>query len=88
MYKYNKNDSWILLNATFSEEKQQYTFVEIFNTGILLLKKEKNNFNGVWISPDGKKQLEVKLNKKQVNKKKIDALENKFTDIQYEATDC
>lgn len=59
IYKYtdNKSANWILLDTTFSEKAQQYTFVEHYNTGIMLLKRNSENLQGLWISPDGKKQL-------------------------------
>lgn len=90
IYRYKKNgeNEWILLKSTFSETKQHYTFVEFFNTGILLLKKEKNSLNGIWISPDGKKQFDVKLNKVQIDKESIEKLENELEKENYEAYDC
>lgn len=90
IYKYNKNrdDNWILLTSTFSEEKQQYTFVELYNTGILLLKKGQNQLNGLWISPDAKTQLEVNLKKVQIDRKGIENLEDKLEQEFYESNDC
>jgi len=57
IYKYtdNKAGNWILLDTTFSEKAQQYTFVEHYNTGIMLLKRDNDGLQGLWISPDGKK---------------------------------
>ncbi|WP_136667866.1 hypothetical protein [Flavobacterium sp. H122] len=90
IYKYatNKNNEWILLNTTFSEEKQQYTLVEHYNTGMFLLKRDKGKLFGLWISPDGKKQLKVDLTKIKVPKTKIESLENQLEKEQYEAHDC
>lgn len=90
IYKYNSNkdNNWILLDTTFSEEKQQYTFVEHYNTGLLLLKRSKGQLNGVWISPDGKKQLPVKLSKVKVSKEKVEKLENTLEEELMSAYDC
>lgn len=90
IYKYdtNKDNNWILLDTTFSEEKQQYTFVEHYNTGLLLLKRSKGQLNGVWISPDGKKQLPVKLSKVKVSKEKVEKLENTLEEELMSAYDC
>ncbi len=90
IYKYanNKNNDWILLDTTFSEEKQQYTLVEHYNTGLFLLKRQNGKLFGLWISPDGKKQLKVNLTKTKVSKTKIDSLEKQLEQEQYEAHDC
>lgn len=90
IYKYatNKNNDWILLDTTFSEEKQQYTLVEHYNTGLFLLKRDKGKLFGLWISPDGKKQLKVDLTKVKVPKSKIETLERQLEIEQYKAHDC
>ncbi len=90
IYKYdsNKENNWILLDTTFSEEKQQFTFVEHYNTGLLLLKRSTGQLNGVWISPDGKKQLPVKLSKVKVSKEKVEKLENTLEEELMSAYDC
>ena len=44
----------------FSEKAQQYTFVEHYNTGLMLLKRNSDQLQGLWISPDGKKLHLVK----------------------------
>lgn len=90
IYKYNNNkeDNWLLLETTFSEQKQQYTFVEHFNTGLLLLNRKNNQLNGVWISPDGKKQLPVYLTKVKTSKEQIEKLEDTLEKEQYSAYDC
>jgi hypothetical protein len=87
-YQNSKSKSWILLNSVFSIEKQEYTFVEFGNTGILLLKKEGNTLNGLWISPDGKKQYPVRLEKKILTNTKRIELEEHLDLAHYEAYDC
>lgn len=90
IYKYenNKNDNWILLNSTMNYEKGRYTFVEVRNTGILLLEKKGNSFNGLWISSDGAKQLPVKLEKQNISGQKLEYLENKLEEEYYNENDC
>ncbi len=90
IYKYNSNkdDNWILLKTTFSEEKQQYTFVEHYNTGVLLLNRDRNQLKGVWISADGKKQLPVHLTKVKTGQDKIEKLEDTLEKAHYYAYDC
>lgn len=87
-YKSNKTGEWILLDVFFKEGKNQYTLVEHFNTGILILKKENGTLKGLWISPDGKKQLKVELKKVNVSKTGIENLEKALENENYEAHDC
>jgi len=90
IYKYtdNKSANWILLDTTFSEKAQQYTFVEHYNTGIMLLKRNSENLQGLWISPDGKKQLKVNLKKIKQSKAEIEKMENELEKANYSANDC
>ncbi|MCX8524993.1 hypothetical protein OF897_13825 [Chryseobacterium formosus] len=90
IYKYtdNKSGNWILLDTTFSEKAQQYTFVEHYNTGLMLLKRNSDNFQGLWISPDGKKQLKVNLKKIKQTKFEIEKMEDELEKANYNANDC
>lgn len=90
VYKYtdNKAGNWILLDTTFSEKAQQYTFVEHYNTGIMLLKRGNDSLQGLWISPDGKKQLKVSLKKLKPTKAEIDKMEDELEKANYNANDC
>ena len=90
IYKYtdNKAGNWILLDTTFSEKAQQYTFVEHYNTGIILLKRDNDGLQGLWISPDGKKQLKVSLKKLKPTKAEIDKMEDELEKANYNANDC
>lgn len=90
IYKYtdNKTTNWILLDTTFSEKAQQYTFVEHYNTGIMLLKRNLETLQGLWISPDGKKQLKVNLKKIKQSKAEIEKMEDELEKANYSANDC
>jgi hypothetical protein len=90
IYKYdnNPNDNWILLNTTMNYDKGRYTFVEVQNTGILLLEKKGKSFNGTWISPDGSKQLPIKMEKQTTSSKQIEYLEDKLEEENYNQNDC
>lgn len=87
-YKQNKTDNWLLLNIVFSETKNQFTMVEYYNTGILLLTRNAGTLKGIWISPDGKKQFEVNLLKSKISAKDIEKLEDKLENENYNANDC
>ncbi|MEG1591913.1 hypothetical protein [Chryseobacterium sp.] len=90
IYKYtdNKTANWILLDTTFSEKAQQYTFVEHYNTGIMLLKRNSETLQGLWISPDGKKQLKINLKKIKQSKAEIEKMEDELEKANYSANDC
>jgi elongation factor P hydroxylase len=62
--------------------------VEHFNTGIFILKRENNQLIGLWISPDGKKQLKVELKKVKINPKQIESFENALDNENYQVNDC
>jgi hypothetical protein len=90
IYKYMgiKNSNYILLHTFLSETKKQFTMVEQSNTGIFILKKSENTLNGIWISPDGNKQLKVELQKVKQNTNQVDALEKSYDKAEYDADDC
>ena len=87
-YKQNKTDNWLLLDIIFSETKNQFTMVEHYNTGVLLLTRSGGTLKGIWISPDGKKQLEVNLSKSKISTQDIEKLEDKLEQENYSANDC
>ncbi|CAM4173035.1 MULTISPECIES: hypothetical protein [Flavobacterium] len=90
MYKYkqNKTDNWLLLKIVYAEERNQFTMVEHFNTGVLILTRKDGKLQGLWISPDGKKQFEVDLTKVKTSKETIEKLEEKLDLEYYYANDC
>ena len=87
-YKSNSENEWLLLSTTLNNKEDQFTMVEFYNTGILLLKKKNNKLEGFWISPDGSKKLKIKLDKVKINKTKLKALEDALEKENYEANDC
>lgn len=54
----------------------------------MLLNRSGNQLKGIWISPDGKKQLPVNLTKVKTNKKQIEKLEDTLEKEYYNAYDC
>ncbi len=69
MYKYDNSKDWIQLEIT-KNKKEQFIFTEYNFTGVLILQKSNIGFQGVWISPDTKKQYKVQL--KKVKLKELD----------------
>ena len=53
-----------------------------------ILQKTKDGFNGIWISPDTKKQLKVELKKEILTEKEKQIYEEKFEKVNYENYDC
>lgn len=87
MYQYGKGKNWIELQAQ-TNEKGNFCFTEIRFTGVIILKKTQNRLNGIWISPDGKKQLVVALSQQSITPKEIEALEERLEITHYENFDC
>lgn len=87
MYRYEKVSNWLELNVT-EGAKQQFSMVEHGFTGLMILKKEGDAMNGIWISPDNKRQLPVQLKKVSISKKDREDYEEKMEKVSYENHDC
>ena len=87
MYRYEKVSNWLELNVT-EGAKQQFAMVEHGFTGLMILKKEGDAMNGIWISPDNKRQLPVQLKKEPISKKDREGYEEKMEKVSYENHDC
>lgn len=89
MYRYDKSGTWIQLDITQNKKNEnQFILVEHGFSGVMILKKEGTNFNGLWISPDSKKQLKVELKESKMTKKEIENYETKMEKVNYENNDC
>ncbi|MBZ4041290.1 hypothetical protein [Flavobacterium hibisci] len=89
MYRYDKSGSWIQLDITQNKKNEnQLVLVEHGFSGVMILTKEGTNFNGLWISPDSKKQLKVTLKEVRMTKKETETYEDKMEKINYENNDC
>jgi len=87
IYQYGKGKNWIeLLNQ--NNDKGNFCFTEIRFTGVLLLKRTDHHLDGIWISPDGKRQLKVLLSQQNINAKEIEELEERLERTHYENFDC
>lgn len=87
MYQYGKGKNWIELLIQ-NNQKGNFCFTEIRFTGVLILKKSNNGLNGIWISPDGKQQLKVKLTQQKISTKEIAEIEDRLEVTHYENFDC
>jgi hypothetical protein len=89
MYRYDKSNSWIQLDITQNNKNEnQFALVEYGFSGVMILKKEGTNFNGIWISPDSKKQLPVNLKEVSMTKKETESYEDKMEKVNYQNNDC
>lgn len=89
MCRYDKSGSWIQLDITQNlKNENQFVFVEHGFSGVMILKKEATNFNGIWISPDSKKQLKVTLKEVRMTKKETETYADKMEKVNYENNDC
>jgi hypothetical protein len=62
--------------------------VEYRFTGVLILNKEGKNFSGLWISPDGKRQLKTVFKEVPMTKIEKENYETKIEQVNYENYDC
>jgi hypothetical protein len=89
MYRYDKSGNWIQLDATQNKKNEhEFIFVEQGFTGVMILKKDDTTLNGLWISPDSKKQLKTELKKVPMTAKDIQFYEDKMEKVNYENNDC
>lgn len=87
MYQYDKLSKWLYLGIS-DDEENQLVMVEGDITGIISVKKMGKSLQGFWISPDGKKKLDVNLKEVTVSQKVMDTLFEKFDQVAYEMNDC
>ncbi|CEN47517.1 hypothetical protein [Capnocytophaga canis] len=87
-YKYEKSNERILLEPFMDHKEERFTFVEFGNTGILLLHRKGETLEGLWIAPDGKKQLQVTLKALPQSQKSYERMEEHLEQLNYEAHDC
>ncbi|MFJ1383324.1 hypothetical protein [Capnocytophaga canimorsus] len=87
-YKYEKSNERILLSAYMDDKEDRFTFVEFGNTGILLLHRKGETLEGLWIAPDGKKQLKVTLKALPQSEKSYERMEDHYEQLHYESHDC
>ena len=87
MYKYDNTSKWLLLDVDY-DDKSNFSMVEYGFTGLMILKETPKNFNGIWISPDQKRQLKVNFEKKKVSEAQQERLIQILEDLNYSYNDC
>lgn len=87
MYKYDNTSKWLLLDVDY-DDKSNFSMVEYGFTGLMILKETPKNFNGIWISPDQKKQLKVNFEKKKVSTAQQEKLIQILDELNYTNNEC
>ena len=88
MYQYNDQEEWIELTIAYNEEEGRYCMMEYLFTGVMILKKTDSIMEGIWISPDAKKQLPVKLQKKTLSRLQKELYSEIMEELNYLHNDC
>lgn len=89
MYKYDRQEKWLLLSITMDQHYQHFCMVEDPFTGVLILSKNDNELNGIWSSPDHSKQYDVALKKVALEVEMNAQLQEiLFDDLLYNKNDC
>ena len=87
IYQYGKGKNWIELSVA-TNGKGNFCLTEYYFSGVMILQKSGKNLNGIWISPDGKTQLKVILEKQILSVKEKEIIENDLERTHYGNYDC
>lgn len=87
MYKHNGVNSWLQLKITTNGD-MQFILVEHDFTGVMILNKDNNKLEGVWISPDSKKQLKIVLEKVEISTTETEKYADEFETVNHQNNDC
>ena len=79
--------NWLELTIT-GNGKGNFCLTEYNFSGVMIVKKNGNRLNGVWISPDGKTQLKVALEEINLSVKEKEVIETDLERTHYENNDC
>lgn len=90
IYRYDKNpgtDDWLLLEIN-NNAQQQFVMVETDFTGVMVLQKSGDTYSGIWIHPDGKKQLKVVFKKQPLPKAQVEKYLEFLENTNHRYHDC
>lgn len=87
MYKYDGVSEWLQLDVTTNGDGQ-FAFVEYGFTGVLILQETAEGFDGIWISPDGKRQLKIALKVVELPDEKKEEYLYEYEEVNYANNDC
>lgn len=87
IYRYGKSATWIQILPE-TDGKGNFTMPEYRFSGVMVLQKTAAGMQGIWISPDGKRQLKVILNIQPLSKQQKELFEDALEKTNYENYDC
>ncbi|RYZ46655.1 MAG: hypothetical protein EOP49_22980 [Sphingobacteriales bacterium] len=87
MYRYDKKSNWLQLEVA-TNEQHNWCMTEVGFTGVMILKTAAQTATGIWISPDGKRQLKVSLKQQPMADPEQKKMEDKLEQVNYENNDC
>lgn len=87
IYRYSTKSSWIQLSAE-TNFKGSFSMTEYNFTGVMILQKTGKDMEGIWISPDAKKQFKVKLYGQPLPPKEKEKMTQALEDTNYSNNDC
>ena len=90
IYRYDKTSepgNWLLLNIDHNGQ-DRFVMVETGFSGVLVLCKAGDTLIGIWLHPDGKKQVKVVLKKKAVTQGQVERYMNELDATNERYHDC
>lgn len=87
IYRYGDQGKWIQLTV-ISDQKANFSLTEHHFTGTMVLHKTENGMKGIWISPDAKRQLKVKLAIQTLSSSMKEKMEEALEQTNYSNNDC
>lgn len=87
IYRYKTKERWIQLNIA-TDYKGHFSLTEQGFTGTMILTRTARGMEGIWISPDGGRQLKIKLSQRDLSLKEKEGLDNTLEKTNYENNDC
>lgn len=90
VYQYGngKGEKWIQLDIRSNRKNNNLCMTEYTFTGVMVVQKSAQGITGIWISPDGKKQLKVELTAQSLSATEKERLEKVLEIVNFENNDC
>jgi hypothetical protein len=87
IYRYGAGKEWIELGVS-TNGKGNFVMTEFKFTGVMILNKKAATLEGIWISSDGKTQLNVILKQQVLSDKQKEEMEEDLEKTHHENYDC
>lgn len=87
MYRYDNKSSWLLLYIE-QKDKKHWCLTEDDFSGVLLLDMSSIKMEGIWISPDRKRQLDATMNVQYPTREERAELSERLEQLMLEVSGC